>query len=239
MQPTMITRIEELQLNLGNAGERRPMLHILNGQAMADQFAAHSLRIPQHDYAPFNEAMCANETCDAIFSDAFIRLRAAGHGVSMQDYDQMTIQPMKPLFEGKHDCIVLWFGDDMFCQMNMLTVLAYLQQTNYKGSLIFHQVNEQTGEIAVTDLPSDDYDLLYRQVLVQHASPATPSLPILRKGIELYLEYKKPENEITAFIKDNEKLSHNALMKCLFRRFPHYGLGDTQYVAIMEAIIQS
>ena len=43
----------------------------------------------------------------------------------------IVLNQLEPLFKNKFDTIVLWFGDDMFCQMNMLTILAYLEQSNF------------------------------------------------------------------------------------------------------------
>ncbi|WP_225221178.1 hypothetical protein [Bacillus norwichensis] len=112
------------------------ILNILNGQMMYEEFSENQL-MKKSDYAPFNEAMCSNNTCVTIFSDHFKKKRASGHRVSLRDYEAVTVTPLKPLFENKYKCIVLWFGDDMFCQMNLLTVLAFLELEGYRGKVFF------------------------------------------------------------------------------------------------------
>ena len=59
-------------------------------------------------------------------------------------------------------------------------------------------------------------------------------MPVMARGIGLFLEYRKPENEITAYIRENQAISRDELVKRLFKAFPHYGLGDVQYLAIMD-----
>ena len=46
--------------------------------------------------------------------------------------------------------IVCWFGDDEFCQINLLTLLAFLKQINYKKSIILHVIDEETYIIKET-----------------------------------------------------------------------------------------
>lgn len=58
---------------------------------------------------------------------------------------------LEPVFKNKFDTIVLWFGDDMFCQINMLTILAYLEQCNFEGDVLFCMANEITYEMMLPD----------------------------------------------------------------------------------------
>jgi hypothetical protein len=56
------------------------------------------------------------------------------------------------------------------------------------------------------------------------------------QGIGLYMEYIKDDNEIVTYIRENEGQSQNELLKNLFQSFPQYGLGDVQYLKIIETI---
>ena len=82
--------------------------------------------------------MCANPTTSPIFSEEFNKLRATGHQVALQEYEQVTLNPLKPLLTNDYQCIVLWFGDDMFCQMNLLTVLAFPGTKVSRQSLLLY-----------------------------------------------------------------------------------------------------
>ena len=58
----------------------------------------------------------------------------------------------------------------------------------------------------------------------------------LKEGIKLYLEFSKNENEITTYIKKHKNDDIDTLLHNLFNRFSNYGLGDTQYINIINQI---
>ncbi|MCJ8013463.1 AraC family transcriptional regulator [Paenibacillus sp. KQZ6P-2] len=211
------------------------LLNILNGQMMYEEFYKHQL-MEKSDYVPFNEAMCSNDTTVTIFSDEFIKIRASGHQVSTQDYETITVTPLKPLFENQYKCIVLWFGDDMFCQMNLLTALAFLEQEGYKGKVFFHMVKETTYDVEETEILLGGYKEIYEQVLIYHRLPEVKLMPVMYQGIRLYLEYLKEDNKITDYIRKHLGLSQDDLLQQLFSLFPHYGLGDLQYIKMIDAL---
>ncbi|MGZ9586577.1 AraC family transcriptional regulator [Paenibacillus marinisediminis] len=209
-------------------------LHILNGQAMYEQFHTYQL-MGSGDYVPFNEAMCSHDTDETIFSAQFIKMRASGHQVTVQEYESVVMTPLKSLLEKHYKCIVLWFGYDMFCQMNVLTVLAYLDQAGYRGKVFFHTVNEMSYEVEATEVLPEGFKEMYQQVLIHHRLPEAQLMAVMSQGIRLYLEYIKQDNEITAFINKHLDKSQDELLKHLFKRFPQYGLGDTQYIKIIQS----
>ncbi|MFX0549771.1 hypothetical protein ACOAKC_10600 [Hathewaya histolytica] len=67
--------------------------------------------------------MCWGEADKEIFSTSFIKKRVQSPNITMEDYTRIVLTPLEPLFNEEFDIIVLWFGDDMFCQINMLTNL--------------------------------------------------------------------------------------------------------------------
>lgn len=209
------------------------VLNILNGQMMYDNFKEHKL-MEYGGFAPFNEAMCVGDTVEDIFSPEFIACRLAAHKVTLEQYKQITLEPLQELFNGNIECIVLWFGDDMFCQINFLTVLAYLEQINFRGKIFFNLVRENTMEIERFEVAVKGYKELYNKAVVYRELPDGIPLPVLYNGIRLYLEYLNEENEITLYIKNHLGLSENVLMKRLFKIFPQYGLGDTQYMELIR-----
>ncbi|MGE8206479.1 helix-turn-helix transcriptional regulator [Heyndrickxia sp. NPDC080065] len=228
-------KIETLQSKIAEQFDQ-DILNILNGQKMYEEFFSQQL-MGQSDYVPFNEAMCSNDTCSTIFSDEFNKIRASGHQVSLKEYEKITINTLKPLFEKQYKCIVLWFGDDMFCQMNLLTVLAYLDQVGYKGKVYYHMVKETTYDVEEIEIQLDRYKEIYEQVLIQHRIPNVQLIPVMYQGINLYFDYLKEDNEITAYIKKNLDKSLDDLLNHLFHLFPQYGLGDVQYIRIIKTIM--
>lgn len=227
-------KIKELQEKIFEQFDQET-LNVLNGQMMYEEFAKHQL-MGNSDYVPFNEAMCTNPTASPIFSEEFNQIRAAGHQVSLQAYEQMTLNPLKPLWTKGYQCIVLWFGDDMFCQMNLLTMLAFLEQQGYQGKVYFHMVKETTYDVEETELELGGYLEVYQEVFMHHRFPKATLLPVMYQGIQLYFNYLQEENDITTYIKKHLEQPLGDLMKQLFSLFPHYGLGDSQYLKIIEKV---
>ena len=103
-------------------------LHLLNGQSMYHYFKrTHFLE--GELMIPFNEAMCYGDTCKDIFSHTFIQTRARVHHVTPQQYIEITLNPLQPLLRKNFTHLSLWFDSDMFCQINILTILGWLDQT--------------------------------------------------------------------------------------------------------------
>jgi AraC-like DNA-binding protein len=117
-------------------------LHILNGLCMLESFQQNSLMNETAVYVPFNEAMCWGETDETIFSPEFIQTRARSLKSTEEEYKKIVIEPLKLLFDEQFDIIVLWFGDDVFCQMNLITILAYLEQIQFDGDVLFCMAQE-------------------------------------------------------------------------------------------------
>ncbi|WP_438348257.1 AraC family transcriptional regulator [Paenibacillus sp. FA6] len=227
-------KIQSLQTNISKEFAQ-DTLHILNGQAMYEHFSRYQL-MEIGDYIPFNEAMCDNDSCADIFSPAFNRLRAEGHRVSLAEYEDVTMKPLACLLDKQYRCIVLWFGDDMFCQMNLLTVLAYLEQISFQGTVYYHMVQELTYDVEETAIDPNNYHEIYREVLLDHHLPATKLMPVMDQGIRLYLDYLQNDNRLTAYIHENIDQPQDQLLEHLFRLFPQYGLGDLQYIKMIDNV---
>lgn len=211
------------------------VLHILNGQMMYEEFKEQKL-MGASIYAPFNEAMCVNETSEHPFGETFIHLRANGHGENAEKYTDKVIAPLEPFFSAKHQCIVLWFGEDLFCQMNLLTLLAYLEQTNFEGKVFLHSFREDEFKVNQVELTLGHYDTTYQEVLVQHQEPTHTLIPVMYQAVHLYLDMLKEENQVVRYIKQNQNLTSKELVKQLLSLFPAIGYGDTQYLQLIEKV---
>ncbi|MBS4218417.1 helix-turn-helix transcriptional regulator [Bacillus sp. FJAT-49711] len=211
------------------------VLNILNGQVMYEEFK-HKKLMGDSDYAPFNEAMCVNATTRSIFDQEFIQTRAAGHHDSEENYRKMVIKPLNSLFEKNYNYIVLWFGEDMFCQMNLLTMLAYLEQSQYKGKVFFNSFREDEFKVSQTELTLGSYYSVYEEVLVHHMKPTNEVLPVMFQAIELFLDMQTENNAVIRYISKNKHLPAPELLKRLFEVFPTVGYGDSQYLELINKI---
>jgi hypothetical protein len=208
-------------------------LNILNGQAMYDYFMQNHLN-KDGVYIPFNEAMCVGSVSSVIFSSQFIRCRCDAHHVSLKQYNEITLEPLKSIFKNKFANIDLWFDDDMFCQINLLTVLTFLDQKNYSGHVTFNLVNLNYKVIDSFKINVRGYKEIYKQVMINKCMPENIVLPVMEKGTKLYFEYLKEENEITSYIRQHKNLDCYILLKELINNFRQYGLGDTQYIQLIK-----
>jgi len=226
--------ITELQNQL-TAFADQDILNVLNGQMMFEQFRTQEL-MGKSDYVPFNEAMCVHTATADIFSPSFNQVRAEGHHSALAEYEQIVIQPVQPLFTNAYRCIVLWFGEDMFCQINLLTILAYLEQSGYDGIVYFNAVQEQTYDVQQTEITLGGYTSLYREVVLEKKMPDSPLMPVMYQGISLYLDLHQEDNELTRYISSHPKESKEEVMQTMMKLFQRYGLGDRQYLELIDKV---
>ena len=169
------------------------------------------------------------------FQHSFTQLRAKVHHVSSQQYIETTLKPLKPLFYENFTGILLWFDEDMFCQINILTILAWLDQTDYKGGIELHIVGDKFEPKDCFILKAEGYYTMYKKVLIQKEMPKYVFPEPLKNGIELYLNYLQKDSDLIRFIKKHQDISEEELMIKLMVEFQHYGLGDTQYLEIIKS----
>lgn len=214
-------------------------LHILNGLCMLESFQKNNLINEGAVYVPFNEAMCWGETHEEIFSPEFIEKRANSLKSTPKEYKRIVIEPLKPLFNEKFDIIVLWFGDDMFCQMNFITILAYLEQIHFEGDVLFCMAQEQIDEMLTNALEIDisGYNNIYKTIICCKNKYDAKLLPVTYQAMNLYLGYKGKNSGIQKYIKNN--INKENLVEKLIELFPQYGFGDSQYKWMIEEVKNS
>jgi hypothetical protein len=211
----------------------KDVFHILNGHVMYQEFKENRL-MGDSDYAPFNEAMCVNPTTEQIFDTEFIKIRALGHQVSIEGYIDKVIVPLANLFNKDYNCIVLWFGEDMFCQMNLLTILSYLEQSDYRGKVFLNSFREDEFKVNQIEIKMGHYDSVYREVLINQVKPSNELFPHMDHAISIYLDMLKEDNAVVKYIKMNKDVPTSELMKRLFALFPTVGYGDLQYLELIN-----
>ncbi|WP_251860110.1 hypothetical protein [Clostridium sp. Marseille-Q2269] len=140
------------------------------------------------------------------------------------------------MFNEQFDVIVLWFGDDMFCQMNFITILAYLEQIHFTGDVLFCMIHEQTDNLLsnAVKIPIEVYNYIYKTVLCHRKRCHVKVLPATYKAMNLYLCYRQKNSDIIRYMKKN--INKENIVKELITLFPQYGLGDLQYQWMIEEI---
>lgn len=208
-------------------------LHILNGQSMYDFFKkTHFLE--QERMIPFNEAMCFGDISSELFSHEFVEVRANVHHVTLEQYAENTLKPLEPLFTGDFSNIELWFDADMFCQINVLTILAWLDKTGHYDPIDLHLVGDKFLQKEKFTLNAEGYYELYKQVMLHKNAPHSIHPAPLKKGIDLYVQYLKDESDLIQYIQNHKNTPERELMIAMLTNFKEYGLGDVQYLEIIR-----
>ena len=186
------------------------LLNITNGE----YFNRHFLSQFDAIAVPFCESMMEGDTTSEIYSDAFVSLRSSQLGVSEEEY-RLKMHVYTALKNGNYSKITLWFGKDTFCQMNLLTLLAYLEQISFEGSVSLNFIDDETFEVIERDIDVSlgYYNRLYREILIHKKKPKNTYV-IVPQAIELYFDYFSREGKLSRLIKENLQLDRIALL-CL------------------------
>lgn len=185
---------------------------------------------------PFNESMMDGAVTEAAFDDTFIQSRCAFHDVDASEY----LLKMKKFSEfmnnlKDYDEVVLWFGDDTFCQINMLCVLAMLEKAGYNGKINSVIINDTDFSVIKEKdtVIGDRYGELYREILV-NKSYADCRDPIMRRAVRLYFDYLDDDGRLATFVKEHSELSEYDLTVGLIAVSEEYGLSDIQAEALIR-----
>lgn len=211
------------------------VLHITSGDSLAMSFQASGLPESGDALLPFREAMCDGTAAGAPFSTEFQRTRAASLGISFDEYRTKVMGPLAPFLEAAYPAVALWFGADMFCIANLISLLARLDDARFGGQVFLIPVEERIPETAAPPvlLPAHGFRPIYDALLCRHEMPEALSEPFLT-GARLYLDYHDPNGALNGYIRAH--IGRNALLSHLLSRFPEYGLGDTQYQKRIDEI---
>lgn len=211
------------------------ILNIVNGTALKEYLVDKWQN--DENIISFNESMITGKSSEIIFNDEFFHLRAVSLGISYGQYLEVTVAELDELLYKPHTKIVLWFDEDMFCQINALTLCAYLDSIHFKGKVQFNMIQQDFWRYNVEDIEIKSYELdvkgyysLYKDILLRNVftKDHIPIFAEMKKGIRLYENYISDTSEIRTAIKEmiqnHQSLSN--IVKEISETYPHYGIGD-------------
>ncbi len=201
-------------------------LNIVNGMAMLSFLSENKIEL-DGEVIPFNEGMCDGDATEDIFGGEFSMMRCAAHGVGIEEYEDIVINFLHPLFSFDHDEMHLFFDDDMFCQINLITLLAYLDINEYDGRVALHLIDHSFNELVMFEIKPAGFYEIYKNVLIEKRIPNEVLPEIMSDAVVKYLDYAGDNSEIAQYILDNIDVNETELLDMLFSRFESYGLGDT------------
>lgn len=210
-------------------------LNVVNGMAMLSYLTENNIDLGG-EIVPFNEGMCDGETIEDIFSGEFELERCVVHGVGIEEYEDIVITPLAPLFTFEYDEIHLFFDEDMFCQINLITLLAYLDSNCYEGNIALHIIDYDFQEIKCVEIKPQGFFNVYKTVLINKQIPEIILPDIMMDAVINYLDYSKENNDLTDFVSQNIDMQEGELLDEMFNRFKYLGLGDTQLQKIIDKV---
>lgn len=200
------------------------VLNITNG----DCFNEHLLAKFDCVAMPFCEAMMDGKTVSDIYSNKFIYLRAWELKVTHNEYiSKMYIH--RALLENSFTELHLWFGKDTFCQTNLLTLLAYLEQIAYNGKILLNYIDDETFEVLQSNIPVTlgTYKALYEDILIAKKLP-DETFVLAKEAFNLYFDYQSPDGYLQQLMRQNTNLDNIELLHLLLESSKPYGLSDRQ-----------
>ena len=203
------------------------ILNITNG----DAFNRYLLSKIGGEAVPFREAMMDGETVGEVYSDAFIEVRAKEHCVSVEDYKSK----MLPNDICEYSKLNLWFGKDTFCQTNLLTLLAYLEQIQYGGEVVLNYIDDETFDVIESDIKVDlsGYTNLYNELLIKKSNLNDVGVLDLN-AIKLYFDYHSSEGVLANFVRENSEREDVEIIRILLEKSKEYGLSDIQAAKLIK-----
>ena len=189
--------------------------------------------------APMRETMIAGPSNSEVFSPAFIKARAAYHNESEAEYAEKVIGALPQKDKLLSEELTLVFGFEAFCQMNLLTILAYLAQLGRELPVTIKLIDEFKNNQELRSFAFSAFqnaNLGYQTLLIEKkAFKSDPLLwPEMKKAAALYLTLQEEQNEITDIIDENAALSENALVRLLLTWDKDYGLSDELFLDLIR-----
>lgn len=204
-------------------------INIVSGDAMAQ----YGENLGFKNYTVFSEAMIDGKVQDPVpFSQSFISERAKVHGTHPDKYRKKNAQQLLKMRSG--DEVHVYFGEDLFCQLNLITVLAYLERIGIQ-KVTYHVVfeDEMKETALIENLETSGFSEIYKAVLIDHTTASVP-LEIMEKGIMLYQDYLDENGKLATFIRSNETDSVLQLTVKIIKQLPEYGLGSEQCAYVIN-----
>ena len=214
------------------AGKNPAVLNITNG----DAFNEHLLAQIGEASIPFREAMMDGDAICDVYSDMFVRHRAETLGVDPKEYrEKACVFRSLAQDADRYSELRLWFGVDTFCQMNLLTLLAYLEQIEYKGRVLLSCIDDETFDVTKNNIPVTlgVYKKLYLDILNAKKHPTDVGV-LDPHALALYFDYRSDDGKLARLVRENASLDENSLICLLLEASAEYGLSDVQAMHLIR-----
>ncbi len=208
-------------------------MNICGGQSLKS-FLASKYHI---ECIAFNEAFIEGDIIYPLFGEEFIKLRAKYFSSEISHYKKVMNSFLSFTYFVKQEKeICLFFGVDTFCQMNVLGLLAYLEEIDYSGKVFIALIDEKTNQFLLEkqEVVKDDYLEKSESLLVfkKHVEFASYYLNV---ASEQYLSLNDENGVLRSYIKQNNGIMNDdELFRKVYSMTRIYGLGDDQVLRLIK-----
>lgn len=216
---------------------KEQILNVTNGECFNEyfikKFGGYAL--------PFCEAMMDGEAHEGVYSNEFIEKRCKALSVSEEEYrSKMHLYNAMNNNKNKFSALCLWFGKDTFCQVNLLTLLAYLEEIDYNGNVTLNYIDDETFEVIEENITVHlgGYKKIYSEMLLSHKQPTEIGV-LSGKAIDLYFDYHSEDGTLAQMVKENINDDEYSLLCRLLSSSAEYGLSDIQAKGIIDRVKNS
>ena len=179
-------------------------------------------------FIPFNEALIQGELLYPLFNDEFINKRSLVHHVSKELYKSKLQDLIDIEKEIDHiESIVLWFGKDAFCVINLLGVLTYLEDINYQNKVTINLVDDETFNVIESNIEVklSSFKEVYCKLINRNLIEIEYNF--INEGLKNYLYITSSQSDIMNYIKENiNKIDEEELIVNVLNKTSIYGLSD-------------
>ena len=202
----------------------KKVLNITNGE----YFNRYLISKTGEESVPFCEAIMDGEVVADIYSERFISLRAKTLNVTEDEY-RAKMYVHNILQSNEYQRICLWFGKDTFCQVNLLTLLAYFEQIQYCGELKLNYIDDETFDVLESNIALElgIYGKIYKDVLISKCMPDNIGI-LFARAIDLYFDYHSESGALAKLVMANLSKGKSELIAFLLEESMEYGLSDLQ-----------
>lgn len=238
-------------------------LHILNGDAIVPEFRKSGIEGP---IVIWREALCDGPVADSIQENSFWEKRADYINTALdgEHYESKVITELDKIRDlSNYEEVVLWFEYDLFCQVNMLACLNFIDHNRISLVCLGDELDgtlRSLGEIGANDFITlynqrtllSQEDLLFAKTVWEaYTSTGLEKLQSIedsltfkhvKPAIQAHLTRLPQANGLNAIEEKILRLikagvnEERQLIGTMLRDQGYFGLGDMQYFHYLNQI---
>lgn len=231
------------------------MKHIVNGECLKTYFISHHL-IQQNLYS-VNELFMEGPLTADIFSHKFMSQRAQylqkQYGINPQLIQEKSEDLIEiTLFD--NESVTLWFDEDVYCQINLLVLLAYFYQTKKATMLEVKLIPQQFTTIkslqdkqirCILNPSTEQANMIYQDILIRKQYELIMTygelelfkkFPMLKESLVWYSKLQQNNHELIEYIESQIALPEQLLIEQLLNDYSNLGLTDMQYRNMIKKV---